>query len=95
MLLSHSTSTSYAICNKVLELKKIATLIHMQDVGKKFTSRFGDSSLMEGFQIVNGTVQFEKSADRSLPISKQSIFVVYESSQCFSFIYVCQKVLGL
>ena len=63
----------------------------MQDVGKKFTSRFGDSSLMEGFQIV----QFEKSADRSLLISKQSIFVVYESSQCFSFINVSQKVLGL
>ena len=67
----------------------------MQDVGKKFTSRFGDSSVMEGFEIVNGTVQFEKSADRSLPISKESMFVVYESSKCFSFIYVCQKILGL
>ena len=63
----------------------------MQDVGKKFTSKFGDSSLMEGLEIENATVPFEKSADRSLPNSKQSIFDVYESSKCFSFIYVCQK----
>ena len=33
-------------------------------------SGFGDSYLMRGFEIADATVQFEKSADRSLPISK-------------------------
>lgn len=63
----------------------------MQDDAEKFPSRFGDSHLRKDFKIADATVQFEKSADRSSPNSKQSLPLTSSSSRTFGFPFPIPK----
>ena len=70
-----------------LEISMSEDLI-MQDLGG---ARFGDSHLMRGFENADATVQFEKSADRSSPNSKQSLPFTSSLSPFFGFPFPIPK----